>query len=161
MMRSISCGAMRAAASAARLASTPRSLEVWEGSAMWRWRMPVRVRIHSSEVSMRLARSSLVTIFSGRPLPVPTMRDQITSPPLPQGSCRRLRVPLFRLTEPLRQAMQHFVAYLLRRPLDGALESEGVGRAVALHDDSSQSEQGRAVEAARIEPPAERVERRH
>src|SRR5207245_1704970 len=55
----------------------------------------------------------------------------------------------------------HFIAHLLHGPLDGALESERVGRAVTLHDDASQSEQSRAVEAARVKPFAERVDRRH
>ncbi len=65
------------------------------------------------------------------------------------------------MAEPPHEALQHFVAHFLHRPLDGALEPERVGRAVTLHDDASQAEQSRAVEAARIEPLAERVEHRH
>jgi len=66
MMRSMSCGAMRAAASAVRLASTPRSLEACEGSGDMTLADPVRVRIHSSVVSICLAKSSLVTTFGGK-----------------------------------------------------------------------------------------------
>ena len=39
--------------------------------------MPVRVRIHSSEVSTILSRSKLVSTFSGRYFPVPIMREYI------------------------------------------------------------------------------------
>src|SRR5205809_6440369 len=93
------------------------------------------------------------------------MRDQITlaSPPTcsRRASCRLLGIPSLGLTEPPHEAVQHFIAHFLHRPLDGALESEHVGRAVALHDDAFQSEQSRAVEAARVKPFAERVDRRH
>jgi hypothetical protein len=41
---------------------------------MWRWRMPVRDAIHSSLVSTCFASSALVTIRSGRKLPVPAIR---------------------------------------------------------------------------------------
>ena len=66
MMTSTSAGAMPAAASAARDACSARSDVVSCGAAMWRWRIPVRVRIHSSLVSTRCASSSLVRTFSGR-----------------------------------------------------------------------------------------------
>src|SRR5216117_1023060 len=93
------------------------------------------------------------------------MRDQITlaSPPTcsRRASCRLLGIPSLGLTEAPHQAVQDFIAHLLHRPLDGALEYEHVGRAVALHDDASQSEQSRAVEATRVKPLAERVDRRH
>lgn len=55
-----------ALAIAALLASKARLLDVSPSSAICRWRIPVRERIHSSEVSMRCARSSLVTTLRGR-----------------------------------------------------------------------------------------------
>ena len=42
-----------------------------------RSRIPVRSLIHSSEVSRVLERSSLVTMFSGRPIPQPVKRTPI------------------------------------------------------------------------------------
>jgi hypothetical protein len=38
---------------------------------MWRWRIPVRCWIHSSDVSIFLASSSFVTILSGKYAPHP------------------------------------------------------------------------------------------
>ena len=53
--------------SSARCAALIARCEVNSPSAaMWRWRMPVRCWIHSSEVSIFLASSALVTILSGR-----------------------------------------------------------------------------------------------
>ena len=52
-------GRCPAASSAARLASSARSLAVWASAAMWRWRIPVRETIHSSVVSTRCASSSI------------------------------------------------------------------------------------------------------
>ena len=66
MMRSMSAGVMPAAAIAARDARSARSDVCSSGAAMWRWRMPVRVRIHSSLVATRCASSSLVRTRTGR-----------------------------------------------------------------------------------------------
>ena len=65
-MKSTSAGVMPAAFSARRAACSASEELVSSGAAMWRRSMPVRVRIHSSLVSIVFARSSLVTIFSGR-----------------------------------------------------------------------------------------------
>jgi hypothetical protein len=43
---------------------------------MWRWRIPVRWTIHSSEVSTRSARAAFVTTVSGRHEPVPTTTER-------------------------------------------------------------------------------------
>ena len=45
---------------------SPMKAAVSCGAAMWRWRMPVRSRIHSSDVSTVRASSSLLTTRSGR-----------------------------------------------------------------------------------------------
>ena len=51
MTRPICSGVTPAAAIAFCAASKASMLEVWSGAARWRWQMPVRERIHSSEVS--------------------------------------------------------------------------------------------------------------
>src|SRR3954451_14290205 len=43
---------------------------------MWRCRIPLRVRIHSSVVSRRAARSSFVTMVVGRAWPMPAITAQ-------------------------------------------------------------------------------------
>ena len=64
--RSRESAPMPAASSAARLAAQARSEVSWSSAATWRWRMPVRVLIHSSLVSMRVDSSSLLSTRSGR-----------------------------------------------------------------------------------------------
>jgi hypothetical protein len=66
MTRSISSGLTAAACSAARLACSARSLEACDSSAIWRWTMPVRSRIHASLVSRCAANSSFFTTRGGR-----------------------------------------------------------------------------------------------
>ena len=64
-MRSISVGEIPACSIAARAALVAMSLVYSSGAAMRRSLMPVRVVIHSSDVSTILERSALVRIFSG------------------------------------------------------------------------------------------------
>ena len=63
--RSISAGASPLAASALPPAATAMSGTVSSGPAIRRLAMPTRLRIHSSLVSIRAARSALVTTFAG------------------------------------------------------------------------------------------------
>lgn len=63
--RSMSAGASPAAASAFAAACAASSSTGSSGPAMWRVRMPTRDLIHSSLVSTRAARSSLVRTFAG------------------------------------------------------------------------------------------------
>src|SRR5690554_5712015 len=65
-IRSMSLASMPAASMALRAACSARSTVVWPGRAIWRCSMPVRSRIHWSEVSTRCSRSLLVTMLSGR-----------------------------------------------------------------------------------------------
>jgi hypothetical protein len=65
-IRSIDCASRPASANAARAALMPRCEVNSSSAAMWRWRMPVRCTIHSSEVSIRAASSALVSTFCGR-----------------------------------------------------------------------------------------------
>ena len=65
MSMSSSAAAIPASARMRSAATIPRSLEAWDGSAKRRSRMPVRARIHSSEVSTRSSSSALVTTRSG------------------------------------------------------------------------------------------------
>jgi len=63
---STSIGSMPAFSMALRAARAPISAALMSGSAMRRSRMPVRVRIHSSEVSTISSSSSFVRTRSGR-----------------------------------------------------------------------------------------------
>ena len=65
MIRSISAAVTPAAAIARRAASSAMSEVVSAGPAIRRSRMPVRVVIHSSEVSTMRSRSALVITRSG------------------------------------------------------------------------------------------------
>ena len=65
MTRSTSAAASPLAASALPPAATAMSTTVSSGPANRRLAMPTRLRIHSSLVSIRAARSSLVTTFAG------------------------------------------------------------------------------------------------
>ena len=56
-------------------------------AAMWRWRIPVRLVIHSSEVSTRVASSAFDTRFRGSAEPVPLITARsifsLTHSPVP------------------------------------------------------------------------------
>src|SRR5262245_14239652 len=77
MMKSISRTSRPASAMAASAACSARSVEPMPGSTKRRSRMPVRSTIHSSLVSMSLARSWLVTTRSGTWNPTPLIRDRM------------------------------------------------------------------------------------
>ena len=62
------------AISSARSAASAPSERFVSPSAKCRFRMPVRVEIHSSLVSTIVAISSFVTVLAGTLLPVPQMR---------------------------------------------------------------------------------------
>jgi len=85
MIRSTSAAVLPASARARSAALSARSLVGSSSRALWRWRMPVRSMIHSSEVSTILVRSALVTTCSGRkePTPVTTLRMTLTVRSLP------------------------------------------------------------------------------
>ncbi len=63
---SMSAPVRPASASAARAAAAARSEVISPSAAKWRRWMPVRERIHSSEVSSRAANSAFSTTRSGR-----------------------------------------------------------------------------------------------
>ena len=65
MIRSISSAFTPAASMAFNAALVAMSLVASSSAAMWRSLMPVRVVIHSSDVSTNLDRSSLVSTRSG------------------------------------------------------------------------------------------------
>ena len=65
MIRPMSSGVSPAFAIAVIAASFPRSDVATPGSTMWRSRMPVRCRIHSSVVSTIFSRSALVSSRGG------------------------------------------------------------------------------------------------
>ncbi len=65
MIRSTSLAPMPRRSRHSRAARTARSLLPVPGATTWRWRMPVRVRIHSSVVSTNFSSSALVITRSG------------------------------------------------------------------------------------------------
>jgi hypothetical protein len=65
MIRSMLFGSTPAISTARRAAGRQMSDSASSGAAIRRSRMPVRSRIHSSEVSTTLARSSFVNTWSG------------------------------------------------------------------------------------------------
>src|SRR6188472_4008862 len=73
MTRSTSDASTPATASASRAACTDRVVVVSSSAAMRRSRMPVRLTIHSSEVSTMVDSSSLVMTRSGAYIPHPVM----------------------------------------------------------------------------------------
>ena len=75
---SISLGARPESFTAREPASAAMSTSSVPSSAMRRLWMPTRSRIHWSLVSIRWARSSLVTTFSGCVLPIPRSRAPAT-----------------------------------------------------------------------------------
>src|SRR5262245_46471157 len=79
MMWSTSEGSNHAISSARRAATTARSDEASPAATMRRSWMPVRSRIHSSDVSTIFSRSKLVITPSGTCIPVPTMVAPRTS----------------------------------------------------------------------------------
>src|SRR5437773_9532317 len=77
--------------SACCAAMSARSDEAWSGLAMRRSTMPVRSRIHSSEVSTMRSKSALVSTRSGTYMPVPTM----VAPRIASGRRIMIRLDLF------------------------------------------------------------------
>src|SRR5437879_3875198 len=67
----VSAGAPPADRRARAPASTAKSDVAAPGPATWRWAMPVRARIHSSEVASRSEISALVTRVGGSHPPTP------------------------------------------------------------------------------------------
>ena len=150
---------MPAAASASRGACEREIADVVSSSAaMWRWRMPVRVRIHSSLVSTRCASSSLVR----------TSRRQIAAGAGDAASRHRAhrRRGLGAGTRHARRSRARSSSSTPLRDLGVRLvervrEAERVGAAVALHHDALQPDQRGAVVAAMIDAVLERAEHRH
>src|SRR5207302_6030538 len=76
--------------SASWAAIEPSSADPWPLSAYRRSSIPLRVRIHSSVVSMSGVSASLRTTFFGTPIPLPVMTDFMGARCAP--SCVSLRV---------------------------------------------------------------------
>src|SRR5918994_1512692 len=102
-MRSISSAVRPAVSSAWRAAVTEREVVLSSGPTMRRSLMPVRLVIHSSEVSTIRSRSALVSTRSGTAMPQPVIaalrmvvpcvaglggRDSITGAPVPLRALR-------------------------------------------------------------------------
>src|SRR2546425_6199374 len=98
-----------------------RSDDAWSGRAIRRSTMPVRSRIHSSEVSTILSKSALVSTRSGTYMPVPVM----VAPRTP--SCRGDMIRLDLFPDVLVHPLLHEAS---QRPY-GAAESLGLAAAVA------------------------------
>src|SRR5262245_4878890 len=85
----LTCARLRAISPA----RVQRSEKCSPSATMWRSLIPVRVVIHSSEVSTSFSRSALDRIRFGTAAPVPRILARITTEPL------RLRQPLFARVE--------------------------------------------------------------
>ena len=77
MMQSRSVATSPAFVSALRAAATAMSLVGSSGAAMCRSFIPVRVTIHSSDVSNIFSRSAFVRTFAGTWCPTPAMRTPV------------------------------------------------------------------------------------
>src|SRR5262245_33445796 len=75
--RSISAGGTPRRSGALRAARTASSLVGVPGSTTWRCSMPVRVRIHSSDVSTIRSKSAFVMTRSGTYVPRAVMRARL------------------------------------------------------------------------------------
>src|SRR5579871_2689001 len=103
-IKSRSLGARRAFSSARVAAFNARSEVSSPAATIWRRLIPVLSVIQASDVSNRLARSSLVTTFAGRYAPQPTTTERIIFKRLPPGPHRhRSRVQRDFRTAPVRQ----------------------------------------------------------
>src|SRR6266498_2011991 len=82
-----------------------RSDDAWSGRAIRRSTMPVRSRIHSSEVSTMRSKSALVSTRSGTYMPVPTM----VAPRIASGRRIMIRLDLLPdvLVDPLFDEADH------------------------------------------------------
>src|SRR3954452_4543711 len=147
-----------ACSSARRAAPKARSDVSSPSAAIRRSEMPVRCRIHSSEVSSRSASSLLVTIRSGRYPPQPTIWERNI---MPGPSPRAVTAPPSAAAVGLRHLIEtrEFVPDLLHEPVhlevdrdaDRIGKTKRIGRAVALHRNSGQAEEHRAVITARVD----------
>src|SRR3984957_8984850 len=162
MTASTSEGSALAWASASRAAAVPMKAAVSNGAAKWRWRMPVRSRIHSSVVSTVRDRSSLVTIRSGKEPPTPAIMERIgigfpdRGRLIPRESRGResavvlVFVPSAALVQSdpgqiLADAIVEVVHHHVHRDVDGMREAARVGAAVRLHHDAVQPDHDGAV----------------
>src|SRR6266567_193853 len=149
-MRSSSDAEIPAAASACREAASARSLVSSPAAAIRRSQMPVLDRTHSSLVSIRRARSALVSTCAGRYDPVPAMRLCILSPRI--RSCG----PHGHRSEALRDAFENVVSRLGVCLHERVTESEHVGRSVALDNHALEPDQRGAVVSPRVDATLER-----
>src|SRR5215210_840795 len=140
MTRSRSSAAVPASASAARAAGSARSLAACVGAAIRRSRIPVRVVIHSSEVSTISSRSAFVSTLSGAYAPTPVMP---TERPFPETFASALGT--VRLRDRERQ-----------RAADGETACDARGRLPAPDRTSHPLELARELElVARLDDPLE------
>src|SRR5437763_17052233 len=113
--------------------------------------IPVRWRIHSSDVSSRPASSSLVTMRAGRYAPQPTICERnIIGARL---QCRRLlrSRQLVELRQLVADLFEETVDLEVDRDADRVGEAERVGRAVAFHRNAAEAKEHRPVITAWVE----------
>ncbi len=91
--RSTSSPPTPAISRARREAGRAKSDSASSSRAMRRSRIPVRVTIHSSEVSTIFSRSALVSIWSGTDMPVPTILARLMRVPPRAATCSASAAP--------------------------------------------------------------------
>src|SRR5262245_39571391 len=160
-MRSMSSACSPAFCRAARAAASPSEAVVSSVAAIWRWRMPVRCTIHSSEVSTTPSKSVFFMMRRGSAEPIPRTTDQITPEPLlPEllrgirrrdsldGLACQRRLARMEAVEIGLDARQKLVAHHVVAELDGRRKAFVVGAAMAFYDDAVEAEEHAAITLA-------------
>src|SRR5205823_12119986 len=147
---SISAGSIRARSIASCAARTAKSEVYSPGAALRRCLMPVRVVIHSSEVSTIFSRSAFVRMPSGYARPVPSIAA-LTSPiglPAFLNFRRRAQghgLARVRLADSALDARERAVLGELLHVADGVAYGARVRAAVADDDDAANAQKRRAA----------------
>src|SRR5437763_15510143 len=157
MTRPMSMGSMRARSMAWRAARTANKDVYSPSAARWRSLMPVRVVIHSSEVSTIFSRSAFVRMPSGYARPVPSIAA-LTSPiGLPaflnfRGGAQGRGLARVRLADAALDARERAVLGELLHVADGVAHGARVRAAVADDDDAANAQKRRAAVLGVVEP---------
>ena len=129
------------------------------GAAMWRWRMPVRSRIHSSEVST-VRDEFVVADRSLGQIGADTGEDRADGHRCFPYEAVRERAASAISGQVLADVVVEPVHHHVHRHVDRMGEAFGVGAAMRLHHHTIQPQHHRAVVAPRIEPFAQPIQRR-
>src|ERR1041385_5760499 len=150
MTRPMSMGSMRARSMAWRAARTAKREVYSPSAARWRSLMPVRVVIHSSEVSTIFSRSAFVRMPSGYARPVPSIAalGSAIAPPVFlnfRGGAHSHGLARVCLADAALDARERAVLGELLDVADGVTHGARVRAAVADDDDAAHAQKRRAA----------------